>query len=97
MHILELIFTDVLPGKDPSINPVLTVESATGDIELKEYLFFTSASQRQIDLPAGTYTAQVKSVDVYSVEFNVPDVNETIITIQMPASIVYRPDIQALN
>lgn len=88
MHILELIFTDIQPGKDPSVNPVLTVTSGD-EIEVKEHLYFNSASQRNIDLAPGTYTLTVKSVETFTTEFVVPEVEDTIITVEVPAKIVY--------
>jgi len=88
MHILELIFTDIQPNKEPGINPVLTVTSGD-EIEVKEHLYFTSASQRIINLAPGKYTLTVKSVDTFTAEFEVPEIQDTIITLEVSANIVY--------
>jgi hypothetical protein len=91
MHILELIFTDIQPGKEPNVNPVLTVTSGD-EIEVKEHLYFNSASQRNIELAPGTYTLTVKSVETFTTEFEVPDAQDTIISVEVPAKIVYAID-----
>jgi hypothetical protein len=92
MHILELIFSGIHPSKTASVVPVLTVTNAENEVELKEFLVFNSASQRLVGLSPGTYTLTVKAVETFTTEFEVPEIDDTIITVEAPASIVYSPE-----